>query len=89
MIHRRPFHRRRPWFNRQPLFSTALPTPDPFRPHEGPVAMNALTLIYHEDLEPAITGIIQRKMLVARYTRVRDVVGARADIMHDMNIATQ
>jgi len=43
--------------------------------------MCALTLIYHEDVEPEIIGIIQRGMTVARYTKVQDVVGARADML--------
>ena len=88
MIHRRPYHRRRPRLNRlqPPVLATTQPVPVSYQ--GGPVAMNALTLIYHEDIESEITGIIQRKMLVARYTRIRDVVGARADIMADMDIAT-
>jgi hypothetical protein len=53
---------------------------------ENVAAMNALTLVYHEDFEPEITGIIQREMLVPRYTRVRDVIGARGDNMHNLNI---
>lgn len=88
MIHRRPDHRRRPRLNR--IQPPVLATPQPVLPayQSVPVAMNALTLIYHEDIESEITGIIQRKMLIARYTRIRDVIGARADIMADMDIAT-
>jgi excinuclease UvrABC helicase subunit UvrB len=47
--------------------------------------MRALTLIYHEDLEPEITGIIQHTMLIARYTKIRDVIGARTDIMQEVD----
>ena len=60
-----------------------MPQPGMARSGEAFVPMRALTLIYHEDFEPDITGIIQQKMLVARYTRIRDVVGARTDIMQE------
>lgn len=43
--------------------------------------MFALTLIYHEEFEPAILGIIQRGMTVARYTKIHEVVGARTDML--------
>ena len=89
MLHRRPFHRRRTRLNRVLPQPAAIPPPAVPRAPDGPVPMQALTLIYHEDFEPQITGIIQRKMLVARYTRVRDVVGARADIMQDMDITPE
>jgi len=39
--------------------------------------METLFLIYDEMLEPHITGIIERDMVVARYTRIDEVVGAR------------
>lgn len=44
-------------------------------------AMCALTLIYHADYEVAITSLLQEHMVVARYTKVRDVVGARAEAL--------
>lgn len=84
MQHRRTLHRKRP----RPLnpFSQTLTTPQPgLARGESGTPMRALTLIYHEDFESEITGIIQQKMLVARYTRVRDVVGARTDIMQDID----
>ena len=89
MIYRRPFPRRQPRSNRPLPPAISLPQPDTQPCQVGPVPMNALTLIYHEDLEPEITGIIQRKMIVARYTRVRDVIGARGDNMADMDIVTE
>lgn len=83
MQYRRSPNRRRPRPHR-PL-AAPMPTVQPggVRNAEPMEPMRALTLIYHEDFEPEITGIIQRKMLVARYTKVRDVQGARADIMQD------
>jgi hypothetical protein len=39
--------------------------------------METLFLIYDETFEPEIGGIIQGGMIVARYTRIDDVVGAR------------
>jgi len=60
-----------------------MPQPGMTRNGEAMAPMRALTLIYHEDFEQEITGIIQQKMLVARYTRIRDVVGARTDIMQE------
>ena len=44
-------------------------------------AMCTLTVIYHEDFEPDIVAIIKRHMGVARYTKVREVIGARQDIV--------
>jgi hypothetical protein len=39
--------------------------------------MKTLFIIYHEDLEPQVRGILHRGMIVARYTRIDGVVGAR------------
>ncbi|MFB3879908.1 MAG: hypothetical protein ACE149_01530 [Armatimonadota bacterium] len=39
--------------------------------------METLFLIYDEAFEAEITGIIERGMIVSRYTRVDNVVGAR------------
>ncbi len=39
--------------------------------------METLFLIYDETLETEISRIIQRDMIVSRYTRVDNVVGAR------------
>jgi hypothetical protein len=39
--------------------------------------METLFLIYDESFEPEISGIIERGMVVSRYTRVDNVVGAR------------
>ncbi|OPZ84498.1 MAG: hypothetical protein BWY76_01816 [bacterium ADurb.Bin429] len=47
--------------------------------------MRSLVLIYHEDFEDAINGIIQRGMGVARYTKIRNVVGARVETMQDID----
>lgn len=61
----------------------------PELPHRSPAAqMRALTLIYHEDIESDITSIIRQLMVVARYTRVRDVVGARADYLQEQDYPT-
>jgi hypothetical protein len=39
--------------------------------------MQALFLIYDQALEPEISGIIERDMIVSRYTRIDEVTGAR------------
>jgi hypothetical protein len=39
--------------------------------------METLFVIYDESLEPEISGIISREMVVSRYTRVDHIVGAR------------
>jgi hypothetical protein len=39
--------------------------------------MQTLFLIYDEVFEPEITGIIERDMIVSRYSRIDNVVGAR------------
>jgi hypothetical protein len=39
--------------------------------------MDTLFLIYDEAFEAEITGIIERGMIVSRYTRIDDVTGAR------------
>ncbi len=39
--------------------------------------MQTLFIIYHEDLEAQVRAIVHRGMVVARYTRLDDVVGAR------------
>ncbi len=49
--------------------------------------MCALTLIYHLEYEPAILGIIQREMAVARYTKIPDVIGARTDMLQHTDYA--
>jgi|GEM_PF-1284102 len=41
--------------------------------------MCSLTVIYHEDFEDEIIGILGREMAVTRYTKVENVVGARKD----------
>jgi hypothetical protein len=38
--------------------------------------MKTLFIIYHEDLEDQVCGILQRGMFITRYTRVDDVIGA-------------
>lgn len=48
--------------------------------------MRTMVLIYHEDLEDEITGRIKEQMVVARYTKIRDVVGARADFLQENDI---
>lgn len=87
MHHRRSLHRRRPRPHRPLSAPLAAPEPSPLRVADAFNAMRALTLIYHEDFEPEITGIIQEKMLVARYTKVRDVIGARADSIQDADFS--
>ena len=47
----------------------------------------ALHLIYHDDFEADITSIIHDNMLVARYTKIRDVIGARTDMLHGTDFA--
>lgn len=49
----------------------------------GAKHMRAMTLIYHEDFELEISRIIQRFMVVSRYTKIREVQGARTDSMED------
>ena len=44
-------------------------------------AMCTLTLIYHEDFESDIVGIIRRHMHIPRYTKISGVIGARQDIV--------
>jgi len=39
--------------------------------------MKTLFIIYHEDLEAQVRSILHRGMIVARYTRIDGVVGAR------------
>lgn len=51
----------------------------------GHTAMRSLVIFYHEDYEAAITGIVQRGMGVARYTKVHNVTGARVDTFHDVD----
>jgi hypothetical protein len=52
-------------------------------PREAPAStpMRSLVLIYHEDFEEEIVRIITRDMGVARYTKIRDVAGARLETM--------
>ncbi len=49
----------------------------------GAQIMRSLVLIYHEDLEVEIHAIIKRQMVVSRYTKIRDVIGARTDTMRE------
>jgi len=46
-----------------------------------PLNMCSLTVIYHEDFEDEIIGILGREMAVTRYTKVQNVVGARRDTL--------
>jgi hypothetical protein len=48
-------------------------------PTSGETPMRQLTLIYHEIFEDDITRVVGQQMGVARYTKIRDVVGARRD----------
>ena len=50
---------------------------------QTPVTLRVLTLIYNEEFEPEVIGIIHRQMTIPRYTKVRDVIGARADIQEE------
>lgn len=68
-------------------YHTPLPQSAGFPESANGTAMCALTLIYHEDFEPAINGILQRAMSIVRYTKLRDVVGARADTLDNADIA--
>ncbi|MHB9130757.1 MAG: hypothetical protein ACYDBB_06665 [Armatimonadota bacterium] len=76
--------RRRPRVHRPLDYLTAL-SQAAGEPHEpgGATPMCVLTLIYHEDFEQHINRIIQREMLVARYTKIREVVGARTDTLEE------
>jgi len=38
--------------------------------------MKTLFIVYHEDMESKVLGILQRGMVVTRYTRIDKVVGA-------------
>jgi len=50
--------------------------------------MYTLTLIYHEDFEPDIVGIIRRHMHIPRYTKISGVVGARQEIVAETDYGT-
>jgi hypothetical protein len=39
--------------------------------------METLFIIYHESFEPEVSAIIERHMVVSRYTRIDNVIGAR------------
>ncbi len=39
--------------------------------------METLFLIYHESFEADVSAIVGRHMVVSRYTRIDDVIGAR------------
>ena len=39
--------------------------------------METLFLIYHESFEHDVSAIVERHMVVSRYTRIDDVIGAR------------
>ena len=56
-------------------------------PASGDTLMRSLTLIYHEIFEDDIARIVQQQMGVARYTKIRDVVGARLDTMTETDYA--
>ncbi len=56
-------------------------------PASGETPMRALTLIYHEIFEEDIARIVQAQMGVARYTKIRDVIGARLDTMTETDYA--
>jgi hypothetical protein len=82
--HQRQHHRRRSRVHRPLDYLVALS--HAAGESNGPGAatpMCVLTLIYHEDFEEQINRIIQHEMLVARYTKVRGVVGARTETMEE------
>ena len=84
MHHRRSLHHRHPRVHRP--FAPVRPLPlSEATVGEYPAAMRALTLIYHEDMEVDITVIIEQKMPVARYTKIRDVIGARTEAIREMD----
>jgi hypothetical protein len=86
MNHRRHPLRRPPRFRK--LHRLALP--ETVSPATAPTpGLQTLTLIYHEDCQDAIITIIRRQMLVARYTKIRDVVGARTDLLEDSDFEPQ
>jgi len=39
--------------------------------------MQTLFLVYHESFDPEVSAIIERHMVVSRYTRIDNVIGAR------------
>lgn len=83
LYYRRSLHHRHPHTKRT---INALTTTDGVMNNpEIAEKMSALHLIYHDDLEAKITGIIQTNMLIARYTKIRDVVGARSDMLDEAN----
>ena len=45
--------------------------------------MYSLTVIYHEDFEDEVIGMLSRTMTITRYTKIRDVAGARADTLNN------
>lgn len=87
LYHRRPSQRRRIRLHHPCQTQVVMPQQRDTAGDESLVPMRALTLIYHEDFEPEITAIIRDKMMVARYTKVRDVIGARTDNLHSADIA--
>ena len=50
-------------------------------------AMCALTLVYHEEVEAAILAVLRQQLMVVRYTKVRDVVGARDEALERADVA--
>lgn len=48
-------------------------------PDDARTDMCTLTVVYHEDFDLEITAMVKRLMLVPRYTKVQNVVGARSD----------
>lgn len=52
--------------------------------------MKVLFIIYHEDLEPQVRNVLHRGMVVPRYTRIDDVIGARmVEAEEETGIATE
>lgn len=83
LYYRRALHHRHPHTKR--TINTLTATDGNMNDPEIPEKMSALHLIYHDDLEAKITGIIQSNMVIARYTKIRDVVGARSDMLEKAN----
>ena len=83
LYYRRALHHRHPHTKR--TIDALTVTKGAMDNHGITEKMSALHLIYHEDLEAKITGIIRSKMVIARYTKIRDVVGARSDMLDETN----
>lgn len=87
LYYRRELHHKYPHSKR--IIKTLPATDGAMDNHEITDKMSALHLIYHEDLEAKITGIIHTKMLIARYTKIRDVIGARSDMLEKTDYLAQ